>query len=428
MSARPAPVAWHPERIAVVGLGLLGASLAEAARKRWPTLRLNAVSSAATLDKARAAELLGPDDFAFDYAEIDAAVADADLVILCTPIDHIKSILEAWAAKPPVCKAGCVITDVGSTKAEICALGRKAFPAFRSTGASGASGSDAKGKSGATGAGFKSRGGAIFIGSHPMAGSEKTGLEARDPLLFQNASWVICADEAPRIEPGVPRSGPEAEAKVPARIDEAADHLEAFARALGARTTRMPAELHDQVAAHVSHLPQLLSTALASYIGNHHNVVDNCLQIAGGGFRDMTRLAASSFNVWEPILRSNLAAVREVTAGFREHLAALEAGLEWDLAKDFFRDGNKLRSRLSTAKKGIAMPLAEILVDLDDKPGALVKVFSPLAAARINVLDVEILKVREGEGGVLMLGFHGSDEADAALARLDSAGFKARLR
>ncbi|MEO6094356.1 MAG: prephenate dehydrogenase/arogenate dehydrogenase family protein [Fibrobacteria bacterium] len=415
MSYRPAPIAWQPERIAVVGLGLLGASLAEAARKRWPALRLNAVSSSATLDKARAAGLITSEDSACDYDHIDSAVAEADLVILCTPIDHIKSILEKWAAHPPACKAGCIITDVGSTKAEICALGRKVFPAFRASGA--LSTKEAKGARGA-----------IFIGSHPMAGSEKTGLEARDPLLFQNASWVICADEAPRNDPAVPQSGPETAPKAPALMAEAADRLESFVRALGARTARMPAELHDKVVAHVSHLPQLLSTALASYIGERNNVVDNCLQIAGGGFRDMTRLAGSSFKVWEPILRSNLAAVREVVSGFREHLAALEAGLEWDLAKDFFRDGNKLRSRLSTARKGFAIPLAEILVDLEDKPGALVKAFAPLAAARINILDVEILKVREGEGGVLMMGFHGSDEANAALARLESAGFKARLR
>jgi prephenate dehydrogenase len=412
MTARPSGRGWHPQRIAVVGLGLIGASLAEAARRRWPSVRLAAVSSAATLDKARMAGLLLDGDGAFEYAALDRAIADADLVVLCTPIDNIKAILARWADHPPACKNGCIITDVGSTKAEICALGRKAFPAFRSKGTEAAPAPAA----------------AIFIGSHPMAGSEKTGIEARDPLLFQNASWVICADLSPTAAPGVPPSGPEAEATVPARHAEAADRLEAFAQALGARTTRMNAELHDKVAAHVSHLPQLLSTALASYIGDRRAVVENCLQIAGGGFRDMTRLAASSFAVWEPILRSNQAAVREALSGFREHLAALEAGLEWDLGKDFFREGNGLRARLSTAKKGFATPLAEILVDLEDKPGALLKAFAPLAEAGLNVLDAEILKVREGEGGVLMMGFHGSDEADSALARLAAAGFKARLR
>ncbi len=376
---------WRPGRITVAGLGLLGASLVEAARRRWPDLRVTGVSSPDTLAKAKAAGLI---DVGHGYAEIDTAVADADLVILCTPIDHILATLEAWAARPPVCKPDCIVTDVGSTKSGICALGRKAFPVAGQ--------------------------GAVFVGSHPMAGSEKTGLDARDPLLFQNASWVICT---------LPETG-----GLPSREALAADHLQAFAQALGARATRMPAELHDQVAAHVSHLPQLLSTALASYIGGRRSVVENCLQIAGGGFRDMTRLAASSFNVWEPILRSNRAVVRESLAGFREHLAGVETALDTDLDAGYFAEGNRLRAQLSTAKKGFAIPLNEILVDLEDKPGELVRVFAPLAAAGLNVLDVEILKAREGEGGVLMLGFHGTDSAEKAIAELGAAGFRARVR
>jgi prephenate dehydrogenase len=378
---------WRPGRITVVGLGLLGASLAEAARRRWPGLHVTGVSSPDTLAKARAAGLC---DAGVGYADIDAAVAEAELVILCTPIDHIHAALQAWGDRPPACKPGCIVTDVGSTKAGICALGRKAFP--------------------------PSGQGAVFVGSHPMAGSEKTGLDARDPLLFQNASWVICAE------------GQDDSAEAAARIAAAADRLQDFAQALGARVTRMPAELHDKVAAHVSHLPQLLSTALASYIGGRRAVVENCLQIAGGGFRDMTRLAASSFRVWEPILRSNRGALRESVAGFREHLAGVEAALDGDLGAAFFQEGNRLRAQLSTSKKGFAVALNEILVDLEDKPGELVRVFSPLSLAGLNVLDVEILKVREGEGGVLMMGFHGTDEAGKAVAELTVAGFKARVR
>lgn len=385
---------WRPGRMAVVGLGLLGASLAEAARKRWPGLEVVGVSSAATLAKAEAAGLIAA---GYPYESIDAAVAGADLSVLCTPIDQIAATLEAWGRRPPAMKAGSLVSDVGSTKSGLCALGGKAFPADASRGA-------------------------VFVGSHPMAGSEKTGIEARDPLLFQNASWVICAETD-----GLP-------ADQAARLSGAADRLQAFAQGLGARVTRMPAALHDKVAAHVSHLPQLLSTALASYIGGRQAVVENCLQIAGGGFRDMTRLAASSFHVWEPILRSNREAVRETVRGFRAHLEGLESALaderalDGDLGAGFFREANRLRAQLSTAKKGFAVPLSEILVDLEDKPGELVRAFSPLAGAGLNVLDVEILKVREGEGGVLMMGFHGSEEAREAIRALAAAGFRARAR
>jgi len=394
MESAPENGEWRPGRLTVVGMGLLGASLAEAARRRWPSLSVAAVSSPATLAKAREA---GIADQGFAYADIDSAVADADLVVLCTPIDHIQGILEAWARKPPRCRPGCIFTDVGSTKAGICALGRKAFPP----------GSDG-----------------VFIGSHPMAGSEKTGMEARDPLLFQNASWVICPPESK----GGSAAGEAAVAAATTEESQATDRLQGFAQALGARATRMGAELHDRVAAHVSHLPQLLSTALASYVGGRRAVVENCLQIAGGGFRDMTRLAASSFPVWEPILQSNREAVREVLAGFREHLESLEQSLAKDLGAEFFRDGNRLRAQLSTSGKGFALPPAEILVDLEDRPGALAEAFGALAAEGINVLDAEILKVREGEGGTMMMGFHGPGDARAALECLAGAGYKARTR
>lgn len=374
--------------MAVVGLGLLGASLAEAARKRWPDMRVIGVSSPATLEKAQAAGLI---EAAYPYDGIDAAVAEADLLVLCTPLDQIASALEGWARRPPAMRAGAIVTDVGSTKAGICALGRAAFPPDGSRGA-------------------------VFVGSHPMAGSEKTGIDARDPLLFQNASWVICPESE-----GLP-------AEQAARLETAAGRVQAFAQALGARVTRMPAGLHDRVAAHVSHLPQLLSTALAAYVGGRRDVVENCLQIAGGGFRDMTRLAASPFHVWEPILRSNREAVREAFRGFRAQLDGLEAALDGDLGVGHFREANRLRAQLSTARKGFALPLAEILVDLEDRPGALVKAFAPLADAGLNVLDTEILKVREGEGGVLMMGFHAAPEAERAVAALRAAGLKARIR
>jgi prephenate dehydrogenase len=376
----PAANPLNPQRIAVVGLGLLGASLAEAARRAWPAARISGVSSPETLDKAGRAGLIHD---AFMYTEVDAALEDADFLFLCTPIDHIKGILEGWAKSPPTTRFGCIVSDVGSTKAGICALGRLAFRPDHPTGA-------------------------VFIGSHPMAGSEKTGLEARDPLLFQNASWVLC---------------PEADAPGPA-----VERLQAFVEALGARASRMAPELHDKVAAHVSHLPQLLSTALASFVGGRRAVLDNCLQMAGGGFRDMTRLAASSFAVWEPILRTNQAEVLEVLAGYRDHLAQLEKSLWNSRGSEFFKDGNRLRGRLSTSKKGFSTPLTEILVDLEDRPGALARALIPLAERGLNVQDLEILKVREGEAGVLMMAFRRVEEAQAALALLASAGFNGRMR
>jgi prephenate dehydrogenase len=120
--------------------------------------------------------------------------------------------------------------------------------------------------------------------------------------------------------------------------------------------------------------------------------------------------------------------VKATLAGFRAHLDGVMAALDGDLGAGYFTEANRLRAQLSTAKKGFAVPLSEILVDVEDKPGELVRVFAPLSAAALNVLDVEILKVREGEGGVLMLGFHGDEEAGKALVELSASGFRARVR
>jgi prephenate dehydrogenase len=367
-------VSGEQKTLAVVGLGLLGASIAEAARKRHPGWKIIGVSSPATTKDALAQKVI---DAGHDYADIRAALADADIAFLCLPIDRILGYLQEWAAEPLALKPGAVLSDVGSTKAEICAAGRKAFPA------------------------------GTFIGSHPMAGSEKTGLKARDAHLFENAAWIVCPD----------KDAPAAAVK----------SLEGFIEGLGARLLRFSPGQHDMVAAQASHLPQLIATALGAYVSSSEGV-DDILGVAGGGLRDMTRLAASSFAVWEPILRTNRKNLELVLPAFRRELEVLEEDLLEDGAERFFHEANALRGRFATSRKGFSAPTTEILVDIEDKPGALLRVLAPLSEAGLNILDLEILKVREGEEGVLMMGFHASAEADKALSLLAASGHKARLR
>jgi prephenate dehydrogenase len=380
--------AW-PRSIAVVGLGLLGASLCEAARRRHPGVTLFGVSSPKTVSQALAEGII---DEGGDYAEINSFAQRADLVVLCTPIDHILGILQGWAHTLPTFKPETIVTDVGSTKAAICEAAALAFGA----------GGDAGGGFG-TGAQ-----GATFIGSHPMAGSEKSGLNARDGHLFENACWIVCPDENV--------------------AEEASARLAFFLESLGARLVQLTPDLHDAAVAHVSHLPQLLSTALAAFLGSRENLAENGLQIAGGGFRDMTRLAASRFEVWDPILRTNKDQVLQALSGYRELLQSLESALGADALGPHFEAAQKLRARLQIHRKGLTHALCDVVVDLEDKPGALLAVLKPLAEAGLNVLDCEILKVREGEEGVLLLAFANDAIADAALARLHLAGKRARRR
>jgi prephenate dehydrogenase len=373
-------VSGEQKTLAVVGLGLLGASIAEAARKRYPEWKIVGVSATATTKDALGQKVI---DAGFDYPDIRAALAGADIAFLCLPIDRILGYLQEWAAEPLALKPGAVLSDVGSTKAEICAAGRRAFPAAPASG------------------------GGAFIGSHPMAGSEKTGLKARDAHLFENAAWIVCPD----------KDAPAAAVK----------SLEGFIEGLGARLLRFSPGQHDMVAAQASHLPQLIATALGAYVSSSESV-DDILGVAGGGLRDMTRLAASSFAVWEPILRTNRKNLELVLPAFRRELEVLEEDLLEDGAERFFHEANALRGRFATSRKGFSAPTTEILVDIEDKAGALLRVLTPLSEAGLNILDLEILKVREGEEGVLMMGFHAPAEADQALKLLAASGHKARLR
>lgn len=364
--------------LAVVGLGLIGASIAEATRKRFPAWKILGVSSPATI---REALKIGLIDEGFEgYEHAGKALEQCDIGLLCTPIDKILEMLEGWASNPLKLKAGAVIADAGSTKADICAAACKAF--------------------------FPGSHGA-FIGSHPMAGSEKTGLTARDAHLFENAAWVLCPEQ-----------------DTPAAAVQA---LRAFVEGLGAHVLTFPPARHDMLTAQVSHLPQLLATALAAHVSSAEGL-DDMLQVAGAGFRDMTRLAASNFPVWEPILRTNRKNLELILPAFRRELEVLEEDLLEDGGERFFQEANALRARFKAPRKGFSSPTTEILVDLEDRPGAMLAALQPLSGAGVNILDLEILKVREGEEGVLMMGFRKAAEADQALEILTRSGHRARLR
>jgi prephenate dehydrogenase len=372
--------ASSPKTLTVVGLGLLGASLAEAVRKRHPDWKIIGVSAERTGREALAAKVV---DQVYTYADIREALKDCDFGFLCLPIDRILGLLQEWADTPLVLKTGAILSDVGSTKAEICVAARKAFP----------SGTSASG--------------GVFIGSHPMAGSEKTGLAARDAHLFETAAWIVCPDKDSDAE----------------RVAT----LEHFVEELGARVLRLSPERHDALVAQVSHLPQLIATTLAAYLSATDDP-DAMLQVAGGGFRDMTRLAASNFAVWEPILRTNRKNLELILPAFRRELEVLEEDLMEDGGARFFEEANGLRARYHAPRKGFTSSVTEILVDIEDKAGALLHALQPLSAAGLNILDLEILKVREGEEGVLMMGFRKPAEAEKALEILAASGHKARLR
>ena len=264
--------------ISIVGLGLMGASLALALRKRGYAGRL--VAYARKEETRREARARGIVDEAFD--DPDAAVQAATLVVLCAPI---RSCAELAADIAPVLKPGTLVTDVGSTKGWICRQMAGILPP------------------------------GVFVGSHPIAGSEKQGLQAASADLYENALTVIAS------RPDVPEA--------------ATARVAALWEAAGARTCRMEPDDHDRLLARTSHLPHVAAAALAKAIGR--DSAEKVGAFCGTGFYDSTRVASGSIDMWNDVLTTNAPAVAEELRAFKMEVERvyddLQAGRFGDVAQ-----------------------------------------------------------------------------------------------
>ena len=362
------------ERIAIVGVGLIGGSLGLAFRQAASSSRLVGISRDETIAKALE---LGVVDEGYSYEELDGGIAEADLVLLCTPIRRIVELL------PEVMRCArddALISDVGSTKRVIA---QTALAAGREK--------------------------VHFIGGHPMAGSERSGVSAADPFLFQNAIYILIPDE------GVPK-------KLYA-------DLQLLLKGIGARVVELSAEMHDRVVAAISHLPQMLATSLVEMVGRMNEEEGGLyLPLAAGGFRDLTRIASSPFApVWEDICSTNADSIRTLIDRFTAMLGDVRARVGDESLRTDFDFANEKRASIPRDAKGFLHRLHEILVVAEDKPGVIAQIAGGLAAENLNINDIEVMKVREGQGGTIRLGFDSPEAAEKSLAVLRSLGYQARL-
>lgn len=244
--------------ISIIGLGLMGASLAMALRQRGYAGRLVAY---ARKEQTRAEALeRGVVDAVFD--DPDAAVKDASLVVLCAPIRACANLAADFA---PLLTAGTLVTDVGSTKGWICRQMAGILPP------------------------------GTFVGSHPIAGSEKQGMQAASADLYAGALTVVTTH-----------------LDVP---EESTLRVVALWESAGARTCRMDPQDHDRLLARSSHLPHVAAAALAKAIGR--NCADQVGAFCGTGFYDSTRVASGSIAMWNDILQTNAEAVAEELRAFK---------------------------------------------------------------------------------------------------------------
>jgi len=279
----PAPIF---EKIGIIGLGLIGGSIALAARQLWPNSLVIAVDNKDVLETAMRLH-------AIDVAADDLIVlAEADLVILAAPVRQNLALLDELEENV---RGAAIVTDTGSTKRAIVEAARRLPPRL------------------------------TFIGGHPLGGAAASGLDHARPELFKGRPWLF-----------TPTSDKHA---------EGLEKLLAFARALGAVPRLVGVEAHDRLLAYLSHLPQLTASALMQVVGEA--VGDDGLLLAGRGLVDTTRLASSPPEIWKDITATNADEIGRALDIFIELLQDLRSELSsGDRLDEVFRTAGRWREKL----------------------------------------------------------------------------------
>ncbi len=266
-------------KIAIVGLGLIGGSIAFAARRAWPSTHVVAVDRERVLREALSRRAI--DVAADDLAE----VGTADLIVLAAPVRQNIVLLKRVAAHA---STTAVITDVGGTKRTIIGAAA-ALPQS-----------------------------VTFVGGHPLGGGARGGFEFATAALFNRRPWIFT--------PPADAAGATADAARTLTVREAISRLSAFVSGLGAHPITMTAEEHDRLMSLISHLPQLAATALMEVVGRA--ATGSGLKMAGQGLVDTTRLASSPADVWRDICVTNADEIRAALDLLIERLSEMRADLE----------------------------------------------------------------------------------------------------
>jgi len=357
-------VASSIQRLAVVGTGLIGASAALAARAAGVLSVRGWDPDAEALSVAAERGAVEP------AADLEDAVADAELALVAAPVVELPALVERVLRAAP---EGCAVTDVGSTKSAVVAA---------------------------------AAGDGRFVGGHPICGAETRGPGRATADLFDGATWFLT--------PGA--------ATPPERFRQ----VHAFVTSLRARPVAIDPGAHDRLVAVTSHLPHALANVLLNQAGAARVDGHDPLQAAGGSLRDMSRIAGANPRIWVDIFLDNREALLGALAEHRRRVEQLEAVLSSGdagaLARWIGEAAGNRRRLLATA---FADPgaLHRLRVHLPDRPGVLAGIFQALGAERINVADFEMEHLSHDRGGTLTVLVAGEREAERAADLLEGQGY-----
>ncbi|WP_243386594.1 prephenate dehydrogenase [Bacillus kexueae] len=350
------------QNVLIIGLGLIGGSIALAIKKEHPTYRV--VGFDVDEKQRKMAKLLNVIDEATN--DLNKSVKEADFIFISTPVEQSIKIISHLSDIP--IKKNTIITDVGSTKKKIIQYALKQLPDD-----------------------------VIFIGGHPMAGSHKSGVVAAKPHLFENAFYILSPAKTSDIEH--------------------VDRLKELLKGSKAQFILLDPEEHDEITGIISHFPHIIAASLVHQADRNEEKLPLLKRMAAGGFRDITRIASSNPMMWRDILIQNDKVIAQLFDDWIAEMNKLKQLVEEknrDELYTYFSVAKEYRDGLPDKQKGAIPSFYDLYVDVPDYPGIISEVTGYLAKQQISITNIRIIETREEIYGVLRISFQTDEDRKRA--------------
>lgn len=353
-----------------IGFGLIGGSIARGIKRATPDARIMAYMR--TRSKLVQAKKDGIVDVILDG--VCEALSECDIIFLCTPVEYNAQYLSSIR---PFLKPGAILTDVGSTKTSI----HETVTALHMED--------------------------CFVGGHPMAGSEKTGYENSTDHLLENAYYIIT---------------PTALSK-----ETDVDRMVETAKLIGSIPIVLDYREHDRIVAAISHLPHLIASSLVNLVKDSDSQEMMMKRLAAGGFKDITRIASSSPEMWEQICMTNTENIIDMMEAYVASLNGILSDLRshnGSAIHELFDISRTYRNSISDVSRGSVAPEYSFTVDVVDEPGAISTIAVILSARGINISNIGINHNREHGEGALKISFYDENNMNEAWAQLKKYNYE----
>ncbi len=352
-----------------IGLGLIGGSIAKALKKSDSSIQIVAYNR----NQQVLSQALADHTIDIPAAAVDSTFSQCDIIFLCTPVEYNSQYLEKVR---PYIKKGCIITDVGSVKGYIHTTVKKL--------------------------GMED----CFIGGHPMAGSEQTGYKAASAYILENAYYAITPTAA--------------------TSDEALNYYVNLVKKTGAIPIVVDPDIHDYAVAGISHVPHLIASSLVNMVRENDTPDELMKLLAAGGFKDITRIASSSADMWSQICGTNQKQISHILQQYIAYLTNVKSYVDngdENAIHEMFVQSKDYRDSISIMTKGPVLPSYSMYCDIEDREGALSSITLLLSQNHISIKNIEIIHNREYKQGVLLIDFYDNHAYEQAHNILCSNGY-----